>query len=100
MPKCRACGAEIEFIEMAATHKKMPVNAEAKYYVEEKNGPIEIITHSGHKVRARPVLPTDRTLVIGYRAHWITCGAADQMRKKPEKPTEPKKPENEQLSLL
>ncbi len=61
MSKCRACKAEIMFIEMASG-KKMPVDAKPLIVVQVKDGIGKVIE--------------------AYYPHWATCPGAHAFRKK------------------
>ena len=58
MPKCRGCGAEIEFVEIKKTGKKIPVDVAIK----------TIVTDAGFIMRGR-------------EAHFSTCPQAAEFRK-------------------
>jgi len=61
MAKCKSCGQEIKWVEMA-TGKKMPLDIKPKQMIQVKDGIGQAI----------PV----------YMPHWATCPAADKFRKK------------------
>lgn len=72
MPKCKACGAEIEFIK-TAKGGKMPVDA---------NEIGTIVTDDGLTVRGQiAVVREDGGVVTGRIPHWATCKSPDEFRR-------------------
>lgn len=63
MPKCRSCGADIEWITMESG-KLMPVDSEKKTFIV-----VDQVKGAGHTW-------------TGFIPHWSTCPFADQYRKK------------------
>lgn len=61
MPKCKGCGQEIKWVEMA-TGKKMPLDAKPVQMVQVKEGIGQVI----------PV----------YMPHWATCSKAKDFKGK------------------
>lgn len=82
---CKSCGAAIVWIE-TQNGRKMPCNAEAVDYQENRKGASVIVTEDGKVVRgtiiekgASPLVP-----VIdgkGYISHFATCPYAGQHRR-------------------
>jgi hypothetical protein len=70
MPKCRACGASIEFVT-TENGRKMPVNDRLQNFV--------VVTEDGTAYVRQ-----------GHTPHWATCTDPDAFRK----------PQSAQLSLL
>lgn len=73
MPKCRACGKEIIFIE-TENGKKMPVDAE-KTTIVRQNGKVE----TGPELKV--IVNENGEMVAGYVPHWSTCTEPDKFRK-------------------
>jgi hypothetical protein len=93
---CRSCGAPIRWAVHVATHKRMPIDAEAIAsgnlgVVEWVEGPTgEVFDSDGHVVDrvafATPVVavnPTAGSAQTPYRytSHFATCPQADQWRR-------------------
>lgn len=64
MPKCRTCGAQIKWCEMASG-KKMPLDAESKNMIQVKEGIGQVISV--------------------YMPHWSTCLNSGPWKKKTKK---------------
>ena len=80
MPKCKACGAEIEFIKTPAG-KYMPCSAEWVNYKIVPEGDKTIVTVSGEVKKCTfdcTVLDCDGA---GHIPHWKTCTHADKFRR-------------------
>ena len=77
MAKCKACGAEIRFLN-TSEGKLMPVNAEAVSYEPDPNGLFTLLGPGGHIERGRLAVAGSR---IGYVPHWVTCPDADRFRR-------------------
>lgn len=83
MAKCRACGADIEFIRLQSG-KLHPCDA-GYFRYREDHGHDRIVTLDGRIVAGTIVLtPTDKemgTLPKGMSSHFATCPFADQFRR-------------------
>lgn len=73
MPKCKACGKEIKFIE-TENGKKMPVDAE-EVTIISKDGQV----YNGEKLAIIHV--GNGEIKAGHIPHWSTCSSPDQFRK-------------------
>jgi hypothetical protein len=71
MAKCKGCGADIEFVEIKKTGKKIPVDVTIK----------AIVTEHGFIVRGR-------------EAHFSSCPKAAEFRKSKGGSNEPKRGDN------
>ena len=79
MAKCKACGAEIIWIEMK-TGKNMPCNAQKIPYKNTfPKGNLLLITPDGRLARGELDLNSDD---YGYESHFATCPAAQKFRKR------------------
>lgn len=80
MPKCRSCGAVIDWVELESG-KKMPVDAQPRPTWCPLPGELVIV-----KVYGKPAfvvtVPTDEPLVKVGVSHYATCPDADEWRKK------------------
>lgn len=73
MPKCKACGKKIAFIE-TEKGKKMPVDAE-KTTIVRQNGEVQ----TGPELKL--IVNEHGEMVAGYVPHWSTCSSPDKFRK-------------------
>lgn len=86
--KCRACGAEIMFIE-TTLYKKTPVDAEAVWVRPDPKGPGTYVLPNGGTIRGEAVGDAfddeNVGLKLAYVSHFATCTNPDTFRK-PRKP--------------
>lgn len=86
MAYCRACQAEIRFIE-TPSGGHMPVNPELvkTFLIPLAIGdkPVALVTERGNVVRGKEVSLThkDAEAVEGYQPHWATCSKPKDFRK-------------------
>lgn len=76
MAYCKGCGREIIWI------KKMPCDPLPVAYWTSPQGRGKVVTTDGKVVRCEFRGNMQRASGIGYIAHWATCPAADQFRKR------------------
>lgn len=78
MAKCKACGAEIKWVEMDPSGKPMPVDpAPLSVVLSIKDMPYDLIDK---ELSSRKY---NRAVVVrAYQPHWASCPAADQFRKR------------------
>lgn len=84
MAKCKACGADIEFIRLKSG--KLHPCDEGYFRFREDHGTDRIVTLDGRIVAGTIVLhPTDKemgTLQKGMSSHFATCPFADDFRRR------------------
>ena len=85
--KCRGCGAEIVWIKMYGSGKKMPVDAEpvdVLIYGEQNRTFIRSdgVTIQGSEIGDAWDDDPDANVVKAYRSHFATCPAANHFRGK------------------
>lgn len=78
MPKCKACGAKIVWINTAAG-KMMPCDANPIPYKEDPDGSLMIVTGDGRVVKAKADAVSDE---VGYISHFATCPASNDFRRR------------------
>lgn len=78
MPKCKSCGAEIEFITLESG-KKTPVNVPYAGW-SAKMGETAVVKIHGHPGFVMKI-PTDRPLIEVFTTHSATCPTAALHRK-------------------
>lgn len=82
--KCRACGAEIMFIE-TALYKKTPVNAEPVWVRTDTLKKDTFLLPSGETIQGERVPENfddeKAALKLAYVSHFATCPEADKFRK-------------------
>lgn len=81
MATCKACGAEIVWIDTLAG-KKIPCDTKLVAYWERKGAPGKVVTPNGEVLSADLMGEPDKAPGIGYVPHWATCPAADQFRRR------------------
>lgn len=79
---CKACGAEIVWVTMQGSGKKMPCDAELIGFLEKNDAQTVFIRPDKGIVMRGVKAPTDMTCFWGYRSHFETCPQADQFRKR------------------
>lgn len=79
---CKACGAEIVWVTMQGSGKKMPCDAELIGFLEKNDAQTVFIRPDKGIVVRGVKAPTDMTCFWGYRSHFETCPQADQFRKR------------------
>ena len=79
MPKCKRCGANIEFIRMKSG-KYMPVDPDMVPY-RLGFGPQAFVTPEGEVVRGAAPFGPEPADGFGYIPHWATCPFADDFRR-------------------
>ena len=83
MAKCRACGADIEFIRLKSG-KLHPCDA-GYFRYREDHGHDRIVTLDGRIVAGTIVLQPTKyelsSLPMGMSSHFATCPFADQFRR-------------------
>jgi len=79
MAKCKACGAQIMWIQMASG-KMMPVDVQKIPYRTDVpgRGSVTLVTPEGRVVSGNMDLDSDK---YGYVSHFSTCPGADEMRR-------------------
>lgn len=83
--ECRGCGAEVIWIRMQVTRRKMPVNADP-VWVEQGAGGNAFIRADGTIVIGRKVGDAydqedpDSNLIQCYESHFATCPVGGQFR--------------------
>lgn len=82
MPKCKACGAPIDFIK-TVSGSKMPVNPRPLQFEPDDTSKEKLITSNGKMVHCRIVKggPWDPRKV-GFRPHFATCPQAEELRRR------------------
>lgn len=83
MARCKACGAEIVWIDTPAG-KKIPCDVKLVAYWERKGAPGKVVTPNGEVLSADFKGKLDKVTGIGCVPHWATCPAADQFRRREE----------------
>ena len=80
---CKACGAEIVWVTMQGSGKKMPCDAELIHAVEEGDAKTSFVLPGGIVKRGREGRhPNGEADFVGYRSHFETCPQADRFRKR------------------
>lgn len=79
--KCRACGAEIVFIQTKAG-KNMPCNPPLIPYWENKGGPVKLVTIDGRVVSCETSGDRDSVSGYGRESHFASCPMASFFRKR------------------
>ena len=82
MSKCRSCGAEIVWISMRATGKKMPCDPGLIPFWADIKGKDTVITLDGETVRCKLTGEPDDITNVGRVPHWATCPNADLHRRR------------------
>ena len=83
--KCRSCGAEIVWVTMQGSGKKMPCDAELIHAVEDKDSKTSFVLPGGIVKQGRAGRhPNGEADFVGYRSHFETCPDADRFRRKDE----------------
>ena len=82
---CKACGAEIVWVTMQQSGKKMPCDAELIHAVEDKDSKTSFVLPGGIVKQGRAGRhPNGEADFVGYRSHFETCPDADRFRRKDE----------------
>ena len=81
MARCKGCGAEIVWIKTTAG-KALPCDAPLVMYAARKGAKGRSVTPSGAILAADVVDDPAQAHGVGHIAHWATCPAARQFRKK------------------
>lgn len=84
--KCRGCGAEIIWIKMYGSGKRMPVDAEQVDVLLYGPGSNTFIRSDGVTITGAEIGDAwdddpDANIVKAYRSHFATCPAAGQFRR-------------------
>lgn len=86
--RCRACKAEIMFIQ-TALYKKIPVNAEPVWIRPDENAKGTYVLPTGDTIRGEIVPDTfddeKAGLRLAYVSHFATCTTPEQFRKPRER---------------
>ena len=83
--KCRSCGAEIVWVTMQGSGKKMPCDAELIHAVEDKDSKTSFVLPGGIVKRGRAGRhPNGEADFVGYRSHFESCPDAERFRRKEE----------------
>ena len=87
MPKCKSCGAEIQFITMESG-KKNPVNIPGAYWGPMPGENVVVKIHGRPGFVMKSPGPTEKgaiPLIEVFTSHFATCPFAGQYRKKGRK---------------
>lgn len=81
MARCKACGAEIEWIKLKSG-KSHPCDAEMVFYKAD-GGRDRIVTPDGRIIAGTIVtqITGNASLLRGYSSHFATCPFADEFRR-------------------
>ena len=81
--QCRGCGAEVLWIRMQTTRRKMPVDAEP-VWIRKETGGDSFITKNGLIIFGKKVGDAfddpDTELIECYESHFATCPVGGQFR--------------------
>ena len=81
--KCKACGAEIVFVTMQGSGKRMPCDAELIHAVKDDAAKTFFVLPGGIVKRGRAGRhPNGEADFVGYRSHFESCPQADGFRKR------------------
>ena len=81
--KCKSCGAEIVWVTMQGSGKKMPCDAELIHAVKDDTAKTSFVLPGGIVKRGREGRhPNGEADFVGYRSHFETCPQADRFRRK------------------
>ena len=80
---CKACGAEIVWVTMQGSGKKMPCDAELIHAVKDDTAKTSFVLPGGIVRRGTAGRhPNGEADFVGYRSHFETCPQADRFRKR------------------
>ena len=80
---CKACGAEIVWVAMQGSGKKMPCDAELIHAVKDDTAKTSFVLPGGIVRRGTAGRhPNGEADFVGYRSHFETCPQADRFRKR------------------
>lgn len=81
--KCKSCGAEIVWVTMQGSGKKMPCDAELIHAVKDDTAKTSFVLPCGIIKRGTAGRhPNGEADFVGYRSHFETCPEADRFRRK------------------